>query len=53
MDDPNYAEENVYKLNTYARNGLIMGNNLYATFETRNQPLDVSIVEMLIREEFR
>lgn len=53
MDDPNYAEENVYKLNTCARNGLIMGNNLYATFETRNQPLDVSIVEMLIREEFR
>ena len=53
MDDPNYAEENVYKLNTYARNGLIMGNNLYATFETRNQPLDVSIVELLIREEFR
>lgn len=53
LDDPSYSDNTVFKLNTYARNGIIMGKNLFATFETGRYPLDITVVEKLIDEVFR
>ena len=34
-------------------NNIILGDNLYATFETNEKPLDVRVVDKLINEQFR
>ena len=53
MDDPGYAEDNVRKLTVYSLNGLILGDNLFTTLETRKQPLDVRVLDNLIEKKFR
>ncbi len=53
LDDPGYAKDNVFKLNRYAHNGIRLGDNLFLTFETREQPLDINLVEQMIRKDFR
>lgn len=53
MDDKEYADDNVRKLNIYSLNGLTLGDNLYATFETWKNPLDVRILDDLIEKNFR
>lgn len=32
----------------YARNGIVIGKNLIVTFETKNSPLDMSVVEKML-----
>lgn len=53
MDDPEYAENSVRKLTVYSLNGYTLGDNLFATFETRRQPLDIRVLEDLISKSFR
>lgn len=53
MDDSGYASDNVAKLNHYARNGIRLGDNLFLTLETRDHPLDINLVEQMIRKDFR
>ncbi len=48
MDDPNYVNSNLRKHNLYIRSGIIPGKNLITTYETRDQPLDMAVVEALI-----
>ncbi|MBR1796661.1 MAG: hypothetical protein IJ757_01395 [Clostridiales bacterium] len=53
MDDPDYARNNVFKLNTYALNGILPGDNLFTTMETRSAPLDTRILDRLIETQFK
>lgn len=49
MDDPDYSEKAVRKINTYIKNGFYPGKNLILTFETSECPLDVKVIENIIR----
>ena len=52
MDKPEYAEDNVYKINCYERSGSHMGDNLICTFETKQNPLNQKIVNAIIQRYF-
>jgi len=45
MEIPEYSEKAVRKINTYAMNGFFEGENLLLTYETKNCPFDVQILE--------
>ncbi len=48
MDDPEYAEKAVRKIDSYVRTGIIPGDRLIITFETSNYVLsDRTIKEMI------
>lgn len=48
MDDPDYANKNVRKINSYQKNGICLGDRLIITMETSNTPLNIKLLEMLI-----
>lgn len=48
LDDPDYARKNVFRINTYEKNGIFHGENLITTWETSTLPLDVKLVDELI-----
>ena len=50
MDNSEYCEKAIQKLETYARNGIHIGKNLLVTFETLQKPLDIKVVEQLLEE---
>ncbi|MBR3260594.1 MAG: hypothetical protein IKF95_04515 [Firmicutes bacterium] len=50
MDDPEYAEENVAKINAYEKNGYYPGKNLILTFETKGNPFDVRKIEDIAKQ---
>ncbi len=50
LDDPEYLEDNIGKINAYIRNGYIPGKNLIVTYETKQMPLNSWLVEAMIRE---
>ena len=50
MDIPEYAEKAIRKITAYEVNGYFPGENLILTMETRGQPLDVRLVNKLIRK---
>jgi len=52
MDSLSYANDNVFKLHIYERNGFVLGDDLLITLETRKFPLEVKSVEELIRKHF-
>ena len=50
MDNPEYAHKAIQKLETYAQNGIYIGKNLLVTFETLRSPLDMKMVEGMLKE---
>lgn len=52
MDNPDYADEFVRKINTYSANGLLPGRDVILTFETSEHPLDIKNVKRIVNEEF-
>lgn len=52
MDNPSYAQNTFQKLSLYTSHNYIPGVNLIATFETKNQPLDVTYIDVLIDHFF-
>ncbi len=52
MDDPDYSEKAIRKINTYIKNGFYPGENLILTFETSECPLDVKVLETIIQKFF-
>lgn len=50
MDNPDYAQNAVRKLQLYAQNKIFSGNNLIITMETQNEPLTTQFVETMIKE---
>lgn len=52
MDDPTYAANALSKLHEYQANGLSMGQHFMATFESKTDPLDLKVMERIIRTMF-
>ena len=52
LDHPGYRTEFLNKLRIYINNGILPDHNLILTFETNEQPLDVSMIRDKIREFF-
>lgn len=50
MDNPEYAKKAIQKVETYAKNGIYIGKNLLVTFETLQNPLDMKMVEGMLKE---
>ena len=53
VDKPEYAENMVARINDYNKEGIILGDRLFLTFETSNNPLDVTAIDNLIETHFR
>ena len=50
MDDPEYVEKVVRKLNAYAQNDIFPGKNLIVTFEDGKRPLNLKMIHMMIEQ---
>ena len=48
MDDSYYANEFVKKINTYITNGILPGRDVFLTFETQANPLDIKVVNRTV-----
>lgn len=53
MDDPEYAEKAVRKIESYERNGIFSGENLILTYETMNQPLNQRTIKRMIERNLK
>ena len=49
MDNSEYANKAIAKLQTYAREGYILGDNLFITMETSEKPLDSRVLDGIIK----
>ncbi len=49
MDDLDYAQNAVRKIETYENNGIFPGKNLIMTFETAARPLDTKLMQNVIK----
>ncbi len=52
MDVAQYRCTNLEKINLYAHNGIFLGKNLIATFETDDNPLDINGIRKMLIELF-
>lgn len=52
MDDEDYLNDALRKINHYIHAGIYPGKQLICTFESKNQPLDIRTVKELILEYF-
>lgn len=50
IDNPDYVSRNLEKLKDYARNGIILGYNLFLTYETKEYPLTIMEINKVIDE---
>lgn len=49
MDNPEYSQKAIQKLEDYAKNEIYIGEKLLVTFETLRKPLDMKIVERMLK----
>lgn len=49
MDNSEYIDGMVYKLNTYQRNGIYLGVNLFMTHETGKNPLNTKALDKMLK----
>lgn len=52
MDDADYMENVVYKLNTYEKNKIYLGDTLFLTHETSRNPLNTRALDGMLRSIF-
>ena len=52
MDDPVYCNRAIKKMHDYQMNGFSFDTNLIVTFETKSFPLDLRVVEKMIKNAF-
>ena len=50
MDNPEYAENMIRKVEEFGRCGIFLGEKLLMTFETKNRPLNTAALSLLIKE---
>lgn len=50
MDDKEYCEKAIKKIETLEQNGIFAGVNLIMTYETKEHPLNVKVVDRLVEE---
>jgi hypothetical protein len=48
MDQPDYCEKAIRKIETYEKNGIYNGEQLLLSYETSRQPLNMKSVERMI-----
>ena len=53
MDKEDYANYAVNRFNKYAKEGIILGKDLFATFETGKYPMNTEAVDKLINAHFK
>ena len=53
MDDPEYSEDMVNRVNDYSLAGILQGDRLFMTFETSKTPLDVRVLDKMINKIFK
>lgn len=53
MDDPDYANDNTRRINNYQLSGFRLGDRLFTTMETRQNPLDIRVLNQMIENQFR
>ena len=53
MDKEDYADYAVNRFNKYSKEGIILGKNLFASFETGKHPMDTEAVDKLINAHFK
>lgn len=49
MDDPTYVENAIRKIASYEQNGIFPGENLILTYETKKNPLNQKMVNLIIQ----
>jgi len=52
MDDADYVDNALYKLNTYEKNQIYLGVNLFITHETSKNPLNTRALDGMLRKLF-
>lgn len=52
MDDADYVDTVLYKLNTYEKNEIYLGVNLFITHETSKNPLNTRVLDGMLRKLF-
>ena len=50
MDDPNYCNDTISRIELYEKHGLFPGESLLLTFETKNRPLDSRVLDIIVRK---
>lgn len=53
MGNKTYVEDMVSRTNKYGKNGIYIGDRLFFTFESADQPLDISWLDDLIEKNYR
>lgn len=49
MDDPEYVAKAIKKVSSYIKSGIFPGERLILTSETRQSPIDVRVIELMIK----
>lgn len=52
LDDPAYVDTTIFKLNTYEKNGIYLGVNLFVTYETSKKPINIQALDKMLRALF-
>ncbi len=52
VDDERYMFRNLKKLEEYAECGIVLGDNLFITYESRNRPLSIKAIDDKLDEMF-
>ena len=50
MDKPEYCENALQRIQELARNGIVLGKNLYAVFESLSTPMHTKMVKKMLEE---
>ncbi len=50
LDDEEYLNKSLIKLDEYRKHGIYVGKNLIFTYETENSPLDIKGIEKMLKE---
>ena len=50
MDDMNYVNNVLLKFNTYEKNGIYLGVNLFFTYETSKKPLNIRALDEMLKK---
>ena len=53
MDDPNYIEDMLTRAKDYSLENIILGDRLFYSFESETTPLDIVMLDKLIKKHYR
>ena len=53
MDKADYADDTVNRINKYIKNNILLGERLFLTYETKDTPLDMDLLDKMIEYQFR